>query len=195
MVNQQIPRHTGDPGGKASVRRAVTPQCPEHSKEHILCQVLGFRAVAREPVTDVEDAARMATHKFLPGRAFALETLLDQLGILLQASLAPSSSHLLWQHPQVGISACHSMERKMHRKCSLPLGIPTDHLAGILPTLPRTYNSFACKALELKWPAALDATPAVPVTCFLMHVKSRKALLAGLAILVAGLLFYHFRGS
>jgi len=29
------------------------------------------------------------THKFLPGRAIALEALLDQLGILLQASLSP----------------------------------------------------------------------------------------------------------
>jgi hypothetical protein len=37
----------------------------------------------------------VAAHKFLPGRAIALEATLDQLGILLQAFLAPFSSNLL----------------------------------------------------------------------------------------------------
>jgi hypothetical protein len=37
----------------------------------------------------------VAAHKFLPGRAIALEATLDQLGILLQAFLASFSSNLL----------------------------------------------------------------------------------------------------
>jgi hypothetical protein len=36
----------------------------------------------------------MSAHKFFPGRAIALEALLDQLGILLQAKLAPNSISL-----------------------------------------------------------------------------------------------------
>jgi hypothetical protein len=83
----------------------------------------------------------VAAHKFLPGRAIALETLLDQLGILLQASSAPSSRHLLRQHPQVGFSACQCMERKMHRKCSRLRGSPNRpfgwHLTRSRPQLQR----------------------------------------------------------
>src|SRR5437879_732593 len=90
----------------------------------------------------------MAAHKFLPGRAIALETLLDQLSILLQASSAPFSRHLLRQHPQVGFSACQCMERKMHRKCSRLRAVPTDRLAGILPAPSSTYNSFYYNLLE-----------------------------------------------
>jgi len=106
MVDQQVASYAGRPRRKAAVRRAVTRQRPVHAKEYILRQVFCLRAVAREPVADVEDAARMAAHKFLPGRTIALETLLDQLGILLQSSSVPSSSHLLRQRPQVGFSAC-----------------------------------------------------------------------------------------
>jgi hypothetical protein len=47
------------------------------------------------------------SHKFLPGRAVALEALLDQLGILLQASLAPYSEYLFKQNPHRAVSACH----------------------------------------------------------------------------------------
>jgi glycosyltransferase 2 family protein len=41
----------------------------------------------------------------------------------------------------------------------------------------------------------LDAAPRALVLCFLMALKSRKALFAALGILVAGYLLYHFRGS
>ena len=71
--------------------RSVACQSPVHAKENILREILRFRAIAREPITDIEDPARMAAYKFLPGRAIALEALLDQLGILLQAKLAPCS--------------------------------------------------------------------------------------------------------
>jgi hypothetical protein len=64
--------------------RAVTRQSAIDPEEHILREILGFRTVAGEPVADVKDAARVATHKFLPGRPVALEALLDKLGILLQ---------------------------------------------------------------------------------------------------------------
>jgi hypothetical protein len=49
-----------------------------------LRQVFGLCAIASKPVANVEDAARMTAHKFLPGRTVALEALLDQLGVLLQ---------------------------------------------------------------------------------------------------------------
>src|SRR5215831_7433656 len=91
MVNQEIARHTRHPGCKAAMRRAVAGKRPVYPKEHILRQVLGFRSVAGKPVANVEYATRMATHKLLPGRAVALEALLDQLGILLQRK---SASHL-----------------------------------------------------------------------------------------------------
>src|SRR2546423_918179 len=64
--------------------RTITAQRAVHPEENILRQVLGFRAVSREPVADVKDAPVVPTHKFLPGRPVALEALLDQLGILLQ---------------------------------------------------------------------------------------------------------------
>ena len=104
-TKRQDARHAGHPGGKAAVRGAVTCQRTVYPKEHVLRQILGFGAVSREPIADVEYATRVAAHKFLPGRAFALETLLDQLGILLQAPSAPSSRHLAGETPQV-VSAC-----------------------------------------------------------------------------------------
>jgi hypothetical protein len=84
MVNQQIARHTGHPCSETAMSRPITGQSPVNSEEHILRKVLGFRAVASEPVANVKNAARVATHKFLPGRPVALEALLDKLGILLQ---------------------------------------------------------------------------------------------------------------
>jgi hypothetical protein len=84
MVNQQIPRHAGHPCSETAISRAVTRQSTIDPEEHILREVLGFRSVAGEPIADVKDAARVATHKFLPGRPVALEALLDKLGILLQ---------------------------------------------------------------------------------------------------------------
>src|SRR5208282_3300939 len=101
MINQQVAGHARHPRCESSVCRAVTHQCPIHAKEHILRQILGLRAVPYESVADVVDTPRVPTHKFLPGRAIALEALLDQLGILLQASLAPFSRFLHSQLPQV----------------------------------------------------------------------------------------------
>jgi hypothetical protein len=84
-----------------------------------LRNILRFRSVPHEPVTHVEYPARMAAHKFLPGRAIALEALLDQMGILLQAVSAPYSRDLPRLYPLQGSSACQIVERKMHPKCSL----------------------------------------------------------------------------
>ena len=95
MVDQQIPCDTGHPRGKSSVCRAVTAESPVYPQENFLGNILGFGAVADEAVAHIENAARVAAHKFLPGRAIALEATLDQLGILLQAFLAPFSSNLL----------------------------------------------------------------------------------------------------
>src|SRR6185436_19103579 len=52
-------------------------------------------AIPGKPVANVEDPARMAAHKFFPGRAVALEALLDQLGILFQPSSA-SNRGMSW---------------------------------------------------------------------------------------------------
>ena len=61
----------------------------------------------------------MPTHKFLPGRTVALEALLDQLGILLQASSVLNLRYLLRQDPQAVYPGLHTMERKMPQLCSL----------------------------------------------------------------------------
>src|SRR5580692_11141772 len=84
MVNQQVARHASHPSCETAMGRTITRQCAVNPEEDILREVLGFRAVSGKPVANVKDAARMATHKFLPGRPVALEALLDQLGILLQ---------------------------------------------------------------------------------------------------------------
>jgi hypothetical protein len=84
MVNEQIARHTGQPCGETAMSGSITAQSTIDPEEHILRKILGLRAVASEPIADVKDAARMAAHKFLPGRPVALEALLDKLGILLQ---------------------------------------------------------------------------------------------------------------
>jgi hypothetical protein len=84
MVDQQIARHASHPSREAAVRRPVAAERTIYAQEDILRQVFGFRPIARKPITNVEDPARMAAHKFLPGRPVALEALLDQLGVLLQ---------------------------------------------------------------------------------------------------------------
>ena len=72
-------------GGAVACEGLVDPD------ENILRKILGFRAVAGEPVADVKDAAVVPTHKFLPGRAISLEALLDQLDVLLQRFISLES--------------------------------------------------------------------------------------------------------
>src|SRR3989475_13035684 len=93
MVYQQITRDAGHPGGKAAVRRMITGQRAIDPEKHFLGQVFRLGAIAGKPVANVEDAARMATHKFLPGRPVALEALLDQLSILLQRIISLKSCY------------------------------------------------------------------------------------------------------
>src|SRR5882757_5680465 len=71
---------------------------------------------------------------------------------------------------------------------------PTVWLASY-PLPPRLTTSSCYNLLEPRCLSLLDAAPCAPVLCFLMALKSRKALFAALAILVAGYLLYHFRGS
>ena len=66
------------------MRGTIAPKSFVYSEEHVLRQVFGLCAIASKPVANVEDAARMTAHKFLPGRTVALKALLDQLGVLLQ---------------------------------------------------------------------------------------------------------------
>ena len=91
MVDQQVARHARHPSPKSAVRRTITRQRPVDPQEDILREVLCLCAIPREPIADIEDAARMAAHKLLPGRTVALEALLDQLGILLQRLISLES--------------------------------------------------------------------------------------------------------
>src|SRR5690348_18032292 len=69
----------------------IAAKCLIHPEENFLRQVFGLRAIAGKPVANVEDAARVTAHKFLPGRTVALEALLDQLGVLLQRIISLKS--------------------------------------------------------------------------------------------------------
>src|SRR5438445_5584764 len=106
--------------------RTITAQRAVHPEENILRQILGFRTVSRESVTDVKNASGVPTHKFLPGRPVALEALLDQLGILLQRIISlltcydarRLASWLLSQSDLAVHLGLPTMERKMLSKCS-----------------------------------------------------------------------------
>ena len=91
MIDQQVSRHARHPSRKPSVRRSIAPQSPVDPQENVLREVFRLRAIPGEPIANVEDAARMAAHKLLPGRTVALEALLDQLGILLQRLISLES--------------------------------------------------------------------------------------------------------
>src|SRR6266481_6213737 len=127
MIDQQIARHARHPRRKPSVRRSIAPQSPVDPQENVLREVFRLRAIPREPIANVEDAARMAAHKLFPGRSVALEALLDQLGILLQRLISLESWYgdmrdyprSISRKPWAAISACHTMERKVPPKCSL----------------------------------------------------------------------------
>ena len=73
------------------MRRAIAPNRTVHPEEHFLREVFGLRAIAGKPIANIEDAARVAAHKLLPGRTVALEALLDQLGVLLQRLISLAS--------------------------------------------------------------------------------------------------------
>ncbi|HXE34419.1 MAG TPA: hypothetical protein VN087_10940, partial [Verrucomicrobiae bacterium] len=74
-----------------------------------------------KPVANVEDAARMTAHKFLPGRTVALEALLDQLGVLLQRIISLETRYGDQSAPKVAWSQLRpaTMERKLLSKSSL----------------------------------------------------------------------------
>src|SRR6266404_4261876 len=127
MIDQQVSRHARHPSRKPAVRRTVAPQRPVNPQKDVLREVLRVRAIPREPIANIEDAARMAAHKLFPGRTVALEALLDQLGILLQRLISLESWYgdmrdhprSISRKPWAAISACHTMERKVPLKCSL----------------------------------------------------------------------------
>ncbi len=80
----------------------VAPKSLIHPEENVLRQVFGFCAITSKPVTNVKNAARVAAHKFLPGRPVALEALLDQLGILLQRIISLKSRYGAMRDPNFG---------------------------------------------------------------------------------------------
>src|SRR4029077_6126253 len=92
MIHQQIARHAGEPRWKRSERGPVARESAVDAQEDFLAQVLGFRRVAGEPITQAKNAPRVAPHKFLPGRPLAPETLLYQLGVGLQSLLASQAA-------------------------------------------------------------------------------------------------------
>ena len=131
-----------EPGGKPAVRRPVAAQCAVNPQENVLRQVFRLRAVARKPVANVEDAARMAAHKFL--RTVALEALLDQLGILLQLSIASKPGgrpmHSLdGLHLGLPYNGTKSACKKFPGLCTLAADRRWAHLTGISFLNTRTY--------------------------------------------------------
>src|ERR1700722_14511903 len=100
MIHKQIPRHAGQPSWQSSEYRLVARERAVDSEKNRRAQVFGFRRVAGESVAQIEHAPGVAAHKFLPGRPFAPETLLHQLGVGLQSSSASN-------HPTF-LSASHN---------------------------------------------------------------------------------------
>ena len=88
IIHQQVARDAGQPRGECAVGRPVAGQGAIDAQKNFLAEVLGFRGVAGEPVAQVKNAPRVAPHKLLPGRPFAPEASLHQLGVGLQAFLA-----------------------------------------------------------------------------------------------------------
>ena len=84
MINQQISRHACDPSAECAVNFAITSQRPVDAQENFLRKVLGLLPVTCESVAEVENAPRVATHKFLPGRTVTAKALLDQLSFWFQ---------------------------------------------------------------------------------------------------------------
>jgi hypothetical protein len=67
MIDQEVAGDAGYPSCETSMRRSITGQGAIDPQKNLLREILGFAAVAGEPVTDVEDAARVSTYKLLPG--------------------------------------------------------------------------------------------------------------------------------
>jgi len=111
MIDQEVARHASHPSGKAAVGRAIAPKSTVHPQEDFLRKVFRIRSVAGKSIANIEDAARVATHKLLPGRTVALEALLDQLSVLLQGIICLESRYAL---------GLPTMERKLLAKSSLP---------------------------------------------------------------------------
>ncbi len=121
VVDEKVARHAGHPSGKAAIGGTIAPNSFIHPEENLLRQVFGFRAIAGKPVANVEDAARMTAHKFLPGRTVALEALLDQLGVLLQRIISLETRYGDQFAPKAAWSQLRpaTMERKLLSKSSL----------------------------------------------------------------------------
>jgi hypothetical protein len=116
-----------------------------------LRQVFRIRAVTGKPVTNVEDPARVAAHKLLPGRTVALEALLDQLSILLQRIISLESCPDAVNVRKLSTSAC----QLWNEKCSP--NVPSAALA-LVPTVVGA--SYASLEIETRpdepklWPSA-----------------------------------------
>src|ERR1700734_4360608 len=104
IVHQQIPGDAGEPRRESSKRWFVARQRLVQAEKNLLAQVLGLRRIAGEPVAKVEHSPRMSPNGFLPGRPFAPETLLYQLGVGLQSSLASHPSFLSASHNETQTS-------------------------------------------------------------------------------------------
>jgi hypothetical protein len=71
MIYQKISRNAGNPGAKRSVNIAVASQRFVNAQENFLREVFSFLPLIREPVAEVENASRVAAHKFLPRGAIS----------------------------------------------------------------------------------------------------------------------------
>jgi hypothetical protein len=84
VVDQQIARHTRHPCGEGPLLCLELAQRAIQAQKHLLRHVFRLVPLAGESVANVIDPARVEPHEFFPGKAVALEALLDQLRIWLQ---------------------------------------------------------------------------------------------------------------
>jgi len=151
MVDQEVARNAGHPGCEPAMGGSIAPKSLIHPEENFLRQVFGFRAIASKPVANVEDAARVTAHKFLPGRTVALEALLDQLGVLLQRIISLESRYGDQFDPKAAWGQLRpaTMERKLLSKSSLLSWPGRPSASGGILLMPAAGHKHGILELEL----------------------------------------------
>jgi hypothetical protein len=109
MIYQKISRDACDPGAECSVNIAVASKRFVNAHENFLREVFSLLPLIGEAVAEVENAARVAPHKFLPSGAVTAKALLDQLSFWFQLSVGLESTVAF---------GLHLMERIYEQKSS-----------------------------------------------------------------------------
>jgi hypothetical protein len=109
MIYQKISRNARNPGAECSVNIAVASKRFVNAHENFLRKVFSFLPLIGEAVAEVEYAARVASHKFLPCGDVTAQALLDQLSFWFQFSVCLASTVAF---------GLHLMERIYQQKSS-----------------------------------------------------------------------------